>query len=461
MPKLLHALSRPLRRMDSASLILGGFVLVIFTGAGLLMLPAATPKGQIAFLDALFTATSAVCVTGLTVLDTGSAFAPFGQGVILILIQIGGLGVMTVSVVVFRLLGWGLSFRQRMALQEIFAHTPRRDIMALVKNILLFTAAAELSGIILFLMRWLPEHPWPQALWWAVFHAVSGFCNAGFSLFSTSMMAYRTDLLVNVCLCSLIIAGGIGFPVVHELYGRRGLHLGGRTKLSLHTKTVLWSTGILILGGGLIFWLTELGLCLKGASFKETILCSLFQSITCRTAGFNTVEIAHLNEATLGAMMLLMFFGASPGSCGGGVKTTTLAVMVSYVRACLTGRPHLTLFRKTVPEATVSKTLSLLILSAALIGIVFYLLVVFSDPEGLATGLHRGRFLGYLFETVSAFGTVGLSMGITRELTSAGKCLIICMMLVGRVGVLTFSYILAGSFRPSRIEYAQENLMVG
>jgi trk system potassium uptake protein TrkH len=413
-------------------------------------------------IDALFTATSAVCVTGLIVVDTGGYFTFFGQAVILLLIQLGGLGVMTVSVTLFRMLGRAIPFRQRMILQDVFAHTPRRDIFSLLKSIFLFTGAVEAAGAAALFAVFLGDHPWPTALWLAVFHSVSAFCNAGFSLFADSLMGYWQNLPINLTVCGLIVLGGIGFPVVYDLnavYGFRSKK-SRRIRLSVQTKTVLLTSGALIVLGAVLFYGLEHGRHLRDFGTVDALLASLFQSITTRTAGFNTLDIAALREPTLVFMIFLMFVGASPGSCGGGIKTTTLALIGAFSLRRLRRGTRVNLFKKSIPEETVQRSLTLILISIATISFVFFMLLVgTTPPENTADG---GRpFLSFLFETVSAFGTVGLSMGATSELNLWGKIWIIAMMLVGRVGILTFSYMLIGAGRVNGLEHAEENVMVG
>lgn len=447
--------------MHPAAMIIFGFVGVILAGAGLLMLPAATRSGHIPAIDALFTATSAVCVTGLTVLDTGSYFTVFGQFIILFLIQVGGLGVMTVSVMLFKLVGKNISFRQRMAIQDVFAHTPREDIFQMMRTIFIFTAAVEAIGALILFARWHLTMPVNQAIYQAVFHSISAFCNAGFSLFSNSLMQSSGDWTMNITVCLLIILGGIGFPVVHDIYYRVKTRRVKRSKLSVQTKTVLTTTAALIIIGAAFFWILEHTHTMAGRPVSESILISVFQSVTCRTAGFNTIDIGSLHDATLVMMIFLMFIGASPGSCGGGVKTTTLALILSFTISRTRRKKRVNLFKKSIPPETVSRSLSLILVCGALIGVVLFMILAGNAVQSDYTGHVESRFLGYLFESVSAFGTVGLSMGMTPSLSAWGKIWIILLMLVGRVGILTFSYIVAGGGASEGIEYAEENIMIG
>jgi len=448
-------------KMHPATLVLGSFLLVIWIGALLLKLSFSTNTGHISWIDALFTATSAVCVTGLVVVDTGGFFSVFGQCVILVLIQIGGLGVMTISVMLFQWIGRSISIRHRMAMQDLFSHTPRADIFQMIKSIILLTAGVEIIGGMILTLHWNREMPLLQAAYTGMFHSISAFCNAGFALFSDSMMRYSGDMLLNAALCGLIVVGGIGFPVLYDLQCWFKMRKRQRCRLSIQTKTVLLTTLSLIVAGALMIAFLEQFSPNEGASVGHRILTPLFQSITCRTAGFNTVDIASLKSATLAMMIFLMFFGASPGSCGGGVKTTTLALLAVFTVSRLRRQRRVNLFKKSIPRETVTRSVSLVLVSTGIIGFVLFMILVGNavDPSSLNDG--QGDFLKFLFETVSAFGTVGLSMGVTPALSTWGKCWIIVMMIVGRVGVLTFSYILVGTGSANGIEHAEENLMIG
>ena len=455
-PPLVHLIE-----MHPAPLVAFSFLAVILAGTICLLLPAATRVGHIALIDAIFTATSAVCVTGLVVVDTGTFFTTFGQCIILALIQIGGLGVMTVSVMLFRAIGRSITFRQRMVLQDIFAHTPRGDILHVLKVILGFTVISEAIGFVFFYLHWSAEFPPARAAYFALFHSISAFCNAGFALFPDSMIRYSGSPILNLTMCSLIIMGGLGFPVVHDLFLRIRQSKKKRRKLTIQTKMVLLATILLIVVGTGIYWFLEDNHSLAGKPLLEAGLISLFQSVTCRTAGFNTADIASLNISTLTMMLALMFVGASPGSCGGGIKTTSLALIVAFTFSRIRHRRRVSIFHKSVPPETVSRSISLTLMAASLISIIFFLILAGDTIGGTFPANGRGMFLAYLFETVSAFGTVGLSMGVTAMLSAWGKGLLILLMMIGRVGVLTFSYIIIGGGTVNGIEYSEENVMIG
>jgi len=453
MPGALSALNR----LHPTVLLLLSYLAAISIGAVVLMLPVSTASGEIDLIDALFTAASAVCVTGLIVVDTGTYFSIFGQWVILFLIQIGGLGIMTISVVLFQIIGKKVVFQQRMAMQEVFSHTPRADIYYLIRSVLIFTILIEAAGAILLFIYWRGFYPFPRAAFWAVFHSISAFCNAGFSLFETSFMSIRDSLTVNLTVIGLIVLGGIGFPVVYEIYARSTGRRSG--KVSVQTKTVLVTTVSLLLAGTLVILVSQKEL-IHSMGAGRGILAALFQSATCRTAGFNTLDIASLNTATLLFMLFLMLVGASPGSCGGGMKTTTFAVLATFSWSRLRRYKSVNLFRKSIPSDTVAKSVSVLVISMTAICIAVFL-IVFIDPDHGSRIESQRQFLSYLFETVSAFGTVGLSMGLTPNLTTSGKTIIIVLMIIGRVGVPAFTYIIAGVGAVKGIQYAEENMMIG
>ncbi len=447
-------------KTNPSTLILSSFLLVIAAGAAILSLGVSTKNGRLPLADALFTSTSAVCVTGLVVVDTGSCFSTFGQIVILFLIQIGGLGVMTLSVAFFRFFGRSVSFKQRMIMQDLFSPAPTEDIFGIVKSILFFTFGAELLGAGLLALRWSRDMPVAEAIYAGIFHSVSAFCNAGFSLFSDSFVRYAGDPATNVIICILIVTGGIGFPVLYELR-KAVFELNGRNRrLSVQTKTVLATTALLIAGGAILFAFLERDSLAKIDSVSARILVPIFQSVTSRTAGFNTADIGALGDAALAFIIFLMFVGASPGSCGGGVKTTTLALLWAFAASRIKRMRRVTMFRRSIPEDAVDRSVALVVIATGLLALVVFMLL----QGGLAasgTGQERRTFLALLFETVSAFGTVGLSTGVTPFLSTWGKAWIILTMIIGRVGVLSFSYVFIRDRSSNGAVYSEEKIMIG
>ncbi len=449
-----------LQKLHHAHILILSFLVVDLIGTSILYLPISHANRPISPVDALFTSTSALCVTGLTVVDTTKFFSTFGQMVILTLIQIGGLGVMTFSVFLFLSMGHGISVRGRWLMQESFMSTPIGDIRTLIKSIFVFTLLVEGASAILLALFFWRDHPFPTALYHGCFHSISAFCNAGFSTFSNNLAGYSTHVGVNLTICANIIIGGIGFPVIYELYQRKGSS-SQRRSLSLHTRIIIITTGILILVGGLLFWTFESDNILAHRPFHEKCLISFFQSVTPRTAGFNTVDIGSLTDSCLYVILLLMFIGASPGSTGGGIKTTTLAILTALVWNRLRGKPNVHIFKRTIPYEIVIKSFSLYMLSIFII-LTIHMLMFFSEISSPGFQHERSHFLTYLFDTVSAFGTVGLSMGITPFLNSVNKVLLSILMLMGRVGILTFAYALTRKETPElEFRYSEEKVMIG
>lgn len=453
---------RLLADLSPASALTLFFAISTLVGTILLATPLASRGPAIGFVDALFTATSAQCVTGLVVVDTGATFSLFGQVVILVLMQLGGLGIITFSVYLFIYLRTGVGLRDRWIIHETLVHTPVQSLGELVRAVIHLTLLAELLGTACLAMVFVPELGWANGLFYALFHSVSAFCNAGFALFSDSLVSFRSNLLVNVTIMALIILGGLGFLVIKELLEiRRRLRDQRRWRLSLHSKLVLVTTAALITIGWLAFFLLEAGHGgLRGASLGDALWVTLFQSLTARTAGFNTIDLNAFTAPTLFLMLALMFIGASPGSAGGGVKTTSLAVLVAVLYSRLKGYRVTSIFKRTLPQETVEKTLTLFVLAALWVGMMTFLLLAV-ETWGPGPDLPHGALLGYLFEVVSAFGTVGLSLGVTGELTLVGKLLITLLMFVGRVGLLTFAFVVVRQARRDGAVYVEENIMIG
>ncbi len=432
------------------------FLTLITIGTILLTFPAATTdrKGA-SFLTALFTATSATCVTGLIVKDTATYFSRFGQVVILVLIQLGGLGIMTFYSSLVVLMGQRLGLSGRRTMQEIIEETRGVDIARLIRYIFLFTTLVELLGAGVLFIRWLPLFPHPlQTLYFALFHSVSAFCNAGFALFSDSFIRFQSDLITNLCIISLIIIGGLGFPVINEIFNRETISHHPRNlirRLTVHTRLVLWATTMLIIGGTILFFFIEYDNALASLSLGGKLLASLFQSVTARTAGFNTVATSILKPITIFLWSVLMFIGASPGGTGGGVKTSTVAVLFLAVRSRLRGEEEITLARRFITKEIVYRASAIIALGLTAITLSFSILL-YTQP---------GKFEALLFETVSAFGTVGLSTGITPNLNAIGKIVIIVLMFIGRIGPLTLTLAMTAHREHSSITYPSARVIVG
>jgi len=455
----MNRVQKRLRQIPPGQALILYYAVAILAGALLLSLPAAAHGTPLSFLDALFTATSAQCVTGLAVVDTGSKLTLFGQLVVLVLIQIGGLGITTFSVYLFFYLRLGVGTRGRWIIQETLLHTPVESMKDLIRAIFVLTIVIEGAGALLLACAFVPDLGLAKGLYYALFHSISAFCNAGFALFSDSLVGYRDNPLVNLTVMALIILGGIGFLVMKELLDllRRGRR---RRRLSLHTRLVLWTTGVLVVGGAVLIGLLEAGSSLAGRGFGEGLWTALFQSVTARTAGFNTLDLNLFEVPTLFLMMFLMFVGASPGSSGGGIKTTSLALFVAILHSRLKGSAHTNVFRRTIPDEVATKTLTLVMLAALFVGAATFALLTVQHP-GVASSHSRGGFLDYTFEAVSAFATVGLSLGATGKLVPLGKVIVIVLMFVGRVGLLTMAFTIVRRARRDAVRYSEENIMIG
>jgi trk system potassium uptake protein TrkH len=450
------------RFITPVNLPLLSFALLIIIGTILLMLPAAVNGPLLSPVDALFTATSATCVTGLVVVDTGSRLSLFGQWVVLVLIQCGGLGIMTFSTVLIMLMTGRFSFVQRSVIQDTFTHSPDTRLPSLVLHVVIFTLVLEAAGAALLFLRFSGMYHPGRALYFAVFHAISAYCNAGFCLYSQSLMDFSSDPLVSLTVALLIICGGIGFLVMLEL--KRVLfrsHQARRARrLSVHSKLVLTLTALLLIAGTLGFLIIEWNHSMARLSLPAKVLAAFFQSVTARTAGFNTLNFGKMANVTLLFTILLMFIGAASGSTGGGIKVNTLGVLFALSRSRLRGEEATSIFRRTLTAETVGRAISVFVVAV----IVIYAATMALTVSELGTTIHeesRGLFLELLFEVVSAFGTVGLSVGVTSKLSALGKLILVVVMFVGRLGPLSIAVALSVREPRSTIQYAEENVMIG
>lgn len=451
--------SEGIKALHPNHIVIGSFLCLILLGMVFLSLPVASSGERISPIDALFTSASAVCVTGLTVLDTGSDFSRFGQVVTIILIQLGGLGIATFSTFFIFVLGGRLSLRGRGMLETTLTQFPVKNMKELLVKILALTFAFEAAGAV-FLYFFLSRSAASSSVGFsALYHSVSAFCNAGFSLYSTSLEAFRENVGVNAVVIALVLLGGIGFVVIVELSELLFSRHGRRNRLSLHSKVVLSVTAALLLVGTVAFLVLEANNSLAGLSPGKKLLVSFFQAVTPRTAGFNTVTICSCTNATLFFLIVLMFVGASPGSCGGGIKTTSFGVLLGLAVAKLKGSDDVNYFYRRVPDEIVSRAVAIVFFSMLVIVVMLMILSV-TEP-GLQGGRPGEGFLSLLFEIVSAFGTVGLSTGVTSSLSVSGKLLLTILMLVGRLGPLTVAIALAAREVRPRFRYAEERLMIG
>lgn len=439
------------------------FAGTILIGTLLLWLPVSV-EGHVerSFVNAFFTATSAVCVTGLSVLDTGKDFTLFGQMVILILIQVGGLGILTFSNLMLLAGRKRLGLSDRIIIEQTHGLASHLRPSALVRKILAYTLAIETIGGLVLYTRFQTQFSPSEAVWQSVFHAVSAYCNAGFGLFSNSFMDYREDILVNTTLMALIVLGGLGFVVFADVLGflKSLLKRNESRRLSFNSRVVLRTTAFLIVAGTLAVWGIEAMGTFEGRPWREALLPSLFLSVTARTAGFNTIDTGHLTNATLLLLIGLMAIGASPGSTGGGLKTTTFAILCSLLFSRSRNRPDIEIMERRIPMELVAKSLATFagFLIAIFVGA---LLLQITEHAGVPHDTMRTHFLDHLFELVSALGTVGLSTGLTPNLSVGGKVVIGGCMFIGRLGPLTIAASVIG--RRPRIPYRLPpgSIMVG
>ena len=440
-------------KMSHVQIIALGFFLIIMTGTILLMLPVSTKNGQGAgFLEALFTATSASCVTGLVVQDTSTYWSSFGQAIILTMIQIGGLGFMTIATMFFMLLRRRVLLRGREILTESISVNQVGGIMRLAKKILIGTFLIEGVGALLLMIRLVPLYG-KQGVWMSVFHSVSAFCNGGFDLMGqhtgpySSLTGFVDDWLVNMVIMALIVIGGVGFVVWDDML----THKWKIRRYHLHSKIVLFMTGLLIFGGAILFLLIERNATGAGLSFGNQILAALFDSVTARTAGFNTVDTAALSDAGKLLTIALMFIGGSPGSTAGGVKTTTIMVLMLYSFSYMRKNRGTSVFGRSLEEDALRKASAVFFTNLMLaLGVTIVISAIQSLP-----------MLDLMFETFSAIGTVGMSTGLTRELNDLSRVLIMFLMYCGRVGSLSFANALAGKRKTAPVRDAVEKITIG
>ncbi|WP_066424994.1 TrkH family potassium uptake protein [Anabaena sp. 4-3] len=435
-----------------------GFLTLIAIGTILLMMPFSTSDGT--WNDpvvALFTSTSAVCVTGLAVVDTGTYFSFWGQLFILMLAQIGGLGYMTTTTFLILLIGRRFDLRQKVAIQQALDRPGMSGSTQVIRSIIATTLIFEITGIFLLMPAFVSDYGWNQGIWLAIFHSISAWNNAGFSLFQDSLIRYQSSWLVVLTITFLIIAGGIGYQVILEMYlwcRDRLLKKNTNLVFSLDFKVATSTTLILLFLGTIAYWSIEIKNpeTFAVSGFNGQILLAWFQSVTTRTAGFNSIDIAKMTNAGLFLTIAFMFIGASPGGTGGGIKTTTLRVLTSCTKSILQGKEEVLLYERKIAISLILKAVGVLVGSVATV-MLATILIALTDP--------KLDFLQILFEAVSAFATVGLSTGITGSVTTAAKIILIITMYVGRVGVLLLMAAILGDPRPTRVHYPEENLLVG
>lgn len=435
------------KRFSPPAVLAAIYAIFIFLGAVALRLPWSN-SGNVTFSDAFFTAASAVTVTGLVVVDTGSDFTLIGQVIIAFLVQIGGLGLMTFAALLLTMLGLTIGMPQRLVLRDELGQTSVSELMALVRIVVIVALAAETVATVILMTVFVPEFGWAQGFWQALFHAISAFNNAGFSLFADSLMGYVANPTVNITITVLFILSGLGFVVLADMNRQRRW-----SKLNLHSKLMLTGTLFLILFSWLMFAILEwsnpatlAGLESDGAR----LLASWFQAVTPRTAGFNTLDYAVMEDSTTVMTLALMLIGGGPSSTAGGIKVTTLIVLALATLAFFRKQERLHIFGRSLGISEIMKVLSLTSISIFLVFVGLFLISL----------TYRGDFLDLLFEVCSAFGTVGLSRGATGELDEFGRVLIALIMFVGRLGPLTLAFFLASQVRP-KVGYPEGKVFLG
>lgn len=439
------------KKLSLSRKLIVGFMGAILLGTFLLMLPVASTSGKsMAFLSALFTITSAVCVTGLTVIDIGKELTFIGELIVLIFIQLGGLGVMTFSSFLFLLIGKKITYEEKELLKEERNVESSGEILAFLKKIILTVIIIEGIGAIFLALRFARDMSIPRAVYLGIFHSISAFCNAGFSPFTTGLENYAGSFTIIMTISYLIIIGGIGFTVIDSIL------LATRKKVKrfdLTSKVAILVSMILVILGTVLFFILEYNN--KGTigemSLYEKILASFFQSVTTRTAGYNSVPMGNLTDGSIFLFCILMFIGASPGSTGGGIKTTTFGVLIFYVIGVIKKQEHVIIFNRRIGWEVLNRALAILILSLLYIGTIT--LIILSTQDFSLEEV--------IFEVISAFGTTGLTLGITTELNSFSKILIICTMFLGRLGPMTLALAFGGSNKVEKIQFPKENILVG
>ncbi len=441
-------------RLAPAQIVIISFSAIILVGTIFLALPISAADGKnIGLVDAFFTATSATCVTGLSTLSLSENFSFIGQVVVLILIQIGGLGYMTLYSSMTILLGKSLAVRDQVLMQDLLDISSLEDLLQMIINIIKYTLVIEIIGGVLLTIAFSFEgYEFGEALYFGVFHSISAFCNAGFALFDNSMENFVFNPAIHGVISLLIFFGGLGFIVIKEL--EYVFFRGGKIiNLSVHSKIVLMTNLLLVIAVAIYIFFGEFLHALESMTLWQQIQVSVFQSITTRTAGFNTIPLNNLHPHTIYLVSLVMFIGASPGSTGGGIKTTTFALLFQSVKATLRGRDRVEFFDRTVPNLTVVRAVAIIVISLIIVSF-FILLMMRLEPEH--------DFLSLFFEVVSAFATVGLSLGITPYLSVAGKIALIFLMFVGRVGPLTLALALGQKKKQvGNLEYPEGRIMIG
>lgn len=444
-------LKRLKKNLTPSKILLLSFVVIILIGTVFLSLPIASYEGvENSPLTALFTATSAVSVTGLSVVDVSTTYNYFGKTIILILIQLGGLGIMTFSSILMMIIGKRISYEEKKILKEDLNQEALGGIVRFIRTLMAIVFTIEGVGAILLFTQFRKDYSFLKAIYYSVFHSVSAFCNAGFSLFSDSLEGFKGNFVVNMTISGLIILGGIGFAVINSyiLFFKTR-----RKKFNLTSKLALKITVLLLISGTVLFYFVERTnpATIGNLTFVEKWIASFFQSVTTRTAGFNSVPMDKMKPASIFMFLLFMFVGASPGSTGGGIKTTTFGVILFYIIGIIRGESEINISNRRISWEVLNRAMVILVISLLYVSFVSLALL----------SIEQGDFVKIVFEAVSAFGTVGLSMGLTPELSTASRVIIIITMLIGRAGPLTVALAVGEKKKKLKIRYPKENILVG
>lgn len=443
---------RKSNKLKGVQILALGFLAVILIGGIILTLPISSASGESTnFLDALFTSTSAVCVTGLVTLDTGTHWSMFGQTIIMLLIEIGGLGFMSFTTLIAIILGKKITLRDRLILQDAMNTFSIQGLVKMVQYVITFTVTVQLSGALLFSTQFIPQYGIAKGMFYSLFHSISAFCNAGFDLFGnfSSLTSYSSNWVVILVASALVIIGGIGFAVWIEIYNFKSMK-----KLSLHSKMVILVTAVLIVGGTILMFIFEHNNpnTLASMNMGDKVVNSFFAAVTPRTAGFNSISTDGMTNAGNLLTIILMFIGGSPGSTAGGIKTTTIGVLLVTVICVIKGRDDAEVFKKRFPKELIYKAFTLFFIGGVLV-IGATMLLSYTEQGA--------SFLSLLYETTSAFGTVGLTVGLTQQLSEVGKVLIMIMMYLGRVGPLTVVLSLMRNKKNNGVRYPEGKILIG
>ncbi len=461
--------SRKKRSLNATQILVLGVIIAIFLGAIILKLPISNQEGKnISFTDSLFVSTSCLCVTGLTTVVPVEQFSLFGQVMLMVLIEIGGLGFMSFIALILMLMGKKINLSERVVIKEALNQNNLKGLMTLIKRIFIYTITFETIGALLLMIRFIPIYGIGKGIFYSFFHSISAFCNAGFDIIgANSLIPYQYDVIINIVVMALIIVGGLGFTVWTDI--AKSIKLVIKTKssfkrawkeLSIHTKIVLVTTIVLLIGGTIITFALErnnIGI-MKNDTLPQQIMKSAFHSTTLRTAGATTINVSNLTSTTKFISMLFMFIGGSPGSTAGGIKTSTFAIIILMVISFIKGEDKTSAFKRKIPFKTIKRAVALVVISMCIVVISIVLLTITERNNP------NIEFMGATYEVFSAFGTVGLTLGVTPILSIPGKILIMILMYIGRVGPITLSFALFSMYnkkKPHTRKYPECDLLVG